>query len=345
MKKFIAALAALLALVMMLASCNLFINTGLHMEIYANEDKYSIGDFEYDAENIKAVDIEWIFGNVTIIPTMNEKLSVNENADNIDDDLKMRYFIDGSTLRIKFCKSGLRRTMTESAKKALTVEIPDNISLKVNTVSSDVSFGASGQTLHSLRLDFTYKKIEIETVSGKIDFSDLGQSGAGDYYVMGVVCDELALSSISGKISAEIFECNNAKVESTSGSVNVAGIIKTLNAKSVSGSMNFNVWMCTSAKIESVSGNIETSGSITSLTAKAISGDIEATAKFEEADLSATSGDITIGDFDGALEFNTTSGKLKSDIPHTENGKKYIFGNGSQTAKVSTVSGNLIIGE
>ncbi len=38
MKKFIAALAALLALVMMLASSNLFINTGLHMEIYANEE-------------------------------------------------------------------------------------------------------------------------------------------------------------------------------------------------------------------------------------------------------------------------------------------------------------------
>ena len=344
MKKTIAAVAVLLVAAVLMSSCSLFINTDIHMEIYANEDKYSIGDFEYDAADIKSVDIEWICGNVTIIPTMNEKLSVKENADNIDDDLKMRYFIDGSTLRIKFCKSGLRRTMTESAKKALTVEIPDNISLKVNTVSSDVSFGASGQTLHSLRLDFTYKKIEIETVSGKIDFSDLGQSGAGDYYVMGVVCDELALSSISGKISAEIFECNNAKVESTSGSVNVAGIIKTLNAKSVSGSMNFNVWMCTSAKIESVSGNVETSGSITSLTAKAISGDIEATAKFEEADLSATSGDITIGDFDGTLTFKATSGKLKTSIPHTADGTTYVFGDSSRKAKVSTVSGNLNIG-
>lgn len=304
MKKIIAAIAALLALAMMLASCNLFINNDLHMEIYANEDKYSIGDFEYDAENIKAVDIEWIFGDITIVSgATSGKLSVKEDADGVDEDLKMRCRVDGDTLRVKFCKSGFRSKMTSGAEKNVTIEIPDGVSLVVDAVSSDVLIGDGGATPFSFLKTFSFTKIDINTVSGKIAIESSSVLGKHAFY-----CENVKLSTVSGSITAEGFINDN--------------VLKTED----DGKMKFSLIAST------VSGDVSVAGSF-----------------FNEYNISTVSGNVHFGAYYGDLTFDTVSGKLKTSRPHTTDGNKHTFDFENiriyNDAKISTVSGNLIIGE
>ena len=303
MKKVIITAALILAAAMILSSCSLYFGENINMEVYADENKYSIGNFEYDAENIKTVDIEWIFGDITIVPgAKSGKLSVKEDADGVDEDLKMRCRVDGDTLRVKFCKSGFRSKMTPGAEKNVTVEIPDGVSLVVDAVSSDVLIGNGGATPFSFLKTFTFSKIDINTVSGKIAIEINSVLGKHAFY-----CENVKLSTVSGSITTEGFVNDN--------------VLKTED----DGEMKF------------------------SLIANTVSGDVSVAGSFNEYDISTVSGNVHFGAYYGDLTFDTVSGKLKTSQPHATDGNKHTFDFENiriyNDAKISTVSGNLTIGD
>ena len=77
--------------------------------MYSNADRYTAGDFTYDESKVKKVEIEWASGSVTL---KNGKgtLSVSESgAESLPEAEKLHWWIDGTTLKIKFCKSGLEK--------------------------------------------------------------------------------------------------------------------------------------------------------------------------------------------------------------------------------------------
>ena len=329
--------AALMLAAVLLCSCTFNFGNSMVYDVYTNAEKYSVGSFEYGRDGIKKVVIDWVSGKVEVEEDSGETLKVVEDSESLDEDKRVHYFIDDGVLRIRFCKSGYTGTFTPDEidkNKTVSVSVPEKIDIEINSVSADVAiFKKSENTVYDNPNTVTTAReqsVKIATTSGDIKMGSLS-------------CNDIKFSSVSGDVTVGKIKCKDAKFESTSGDVSVIGSFTTLDAKSVSGSMSFDVSGCTSAKIESVSGKIETSGSLSLLTAKAISGDIKVNAVFAEADLSATSGDITIGKFGGTLTFSTASGKLKTNIPHTEDDKKYTFGDSGQTAKVGTVSGNLYV--
>lgn len=336
MKKIIIAFALVLVAAMILSSCTISINGFSLYDIYANADKYSAGTFEYDPKEIKKVVIDWVSGRVEVNEEEGETLIVYEDSESLEEDKRVHHFIDNGVLRIRFCASGYNGTFTPDEiekNKTVHVNIPDGIDVDINTVSATVWLYMDYPYLSSVppkTLPAKPLSVKIATTSGNVE--------TGKFE-----CGNANISSISGGIKVDWINCADGKIETVSGTANVSGWFKSLTAKSISGDLTFSGSAAESAKFESVSGDIVTNVACPTISVKSVSGAVDVDAAFDKATISTTSGNVTITDFSGTLEFKSTSGKLKSDVPHTEDGKKYVFGNGSQTATVDTVSGSLTV--
>lgn len=156
-KKFLFSLTAVIALLF----CTALGGCGLSAAFrYKNADKYSAGDGEI-SEEISALDIEWISGEVTLLYGNVTSVSFVETANRtVSESEQIHYWLDGGTLRLKFAESGLR--YANNLSKTLTVALPLGLvldSLSVKTVSADLNASVFA------------KKAQIETVSGDIDLS------------------------------------------------------------------------------------------------------------------------------------------------------------------------------
>lgn len=203
------ALAGLLTGV--LAGCTLDI-APLFSE-YENAELYQSGNFTYQAAEVTEIEIDWIAGEVNIVQSAEETLSVSEKYVAKEETERVHYYLDDSILHIKFCASDFKGSIHERDKK-LTVEIPAGVYLEIHSVSSPVDLGSvnlseisvtnvSG-SIEGERL--TAKSVRLETVSGKIEIGE-------------VYADSLALQNVSGNIFATLSRATNAEIENTSGNV------------------------------------------------------------------------------------------------------------------------------
>ena len=334
MKKIIIAFALVLVAAVILSSCTISIK-GLEYEVYAKADKYEAGTFEYDPKEIKKVVIDWTKGRVEVNEEDGETLKVAEDSESLEEDKRVHHFIDNGVLRIKFCASGYDGTFTPDEidkNKTVYVNIPAGIDVEINTVSATVW----------LYMGYPYYNSYIPRANPAEPLSVKIATTSGNIETGSFICARTSISSVSGGIKAS-FSSDDTKIETVSGTVNVVCTSKTLTAKSISGDLTFIASATESAKFESVSGDISAKGKYAAMNVKSVSGTVEVGPSFENATVSTTSGNITLKEFSGTLEFKTTSGKMSTGIPHTSDGDTYVFGDGSRTAKVSTVSGNLTV--
>ena len=74
---------------------------------YKNAGNYSVAsEFNYSTSGLLEVDLDWISGDVEVIQKEGSELKVIENSEDLKDDQKMHYLLDGNILRIKYCVSG-----------------------------------------------------------------------------------------------------------------------------------------------------------------------------------------------------------------------------------------------
>lgn len=372
MKKLIAALAAVIVAALLFTSCTININGFSMYDVYANADKYTAGSFEYGRDEIKKVVIDWVSGGVEVNEEEGETLKVGEDSESLDEEKRVHHYIENGVLRIKFCASGYNGTFTPDeieTNKNIRVELPDGIDVEINTVSAAVRLYTAHQYIGLEDNTAKPLSVKIATTSGKVETGrfECGKatvtSVSGEIKIGSLICDDgkietvsgtvnvlgifktLTAKSVSGEIKSGTLICDEGKIETVSGAVNVLGSFKTLTAKSISGDITVAGAAERSADFESASGDVEVKGNFSAINAKSISGAVDVGATFDKATVSTASGNVTITEFSGTLEFNTTSGKLKTEIPHTEDGDKYTFGESEAKAKVSTVSGNLTIGK
>ena len=125
---------------------------------FANADKYTVGDTEITS-TVENLDIDWTSGKVNIEYHAGSGVSVSEVANrDTSEDEKLRWWLDGTTLRIKYAKPQL--TFFNNLKKTLTVSLPEGITLKnvdIDTTSADV-------TVPSMTAD----EIKFDTTSGDV---------------------------------------------------------------------------------------------------------------------------------------------------------------------------------
>ncbi len=184
---------------------------------YANADKYTAGNFTYDETKVKKVEIEWISGSVTLLNGKGT-LSVSESgADTLPAEKQLHWWIDGTTLKIKFCKSGENLSLTKLESKNITVELPDFADVGVDV--------ASGRVVAKGTL--TVGRFDLKTASGGADIG-------------GLSAEEIEINSASGGISMDCVSVDGAfKVDTASGGLSVVEIdARSIRIDSASGGVS-----------------------------------------------------------------------------------------------------------
>lgn len=276
--------AAVALLSAVLSSCG-----ALGGKLYKDSDKYISGNFTYDSANIKKVEVSWVYGNVNVSCGEGE-LNVYETGEDIDEDEKLHYYIDGDTLKVQFCKPGYSMDtsgLMKAKTKDLFVEVPADAELSFNTTSANVTAD-----------EITAKSLKLKTVSGGVDINSLRTEGDAE------------LNTTSGKITVSECGVKNLKVKTVSGGVSIDGISAAdIDYNSTSGSGAFGFVSVKEMESVTVSGNVT----------------------------------IKLNGSGASVVMKGVSGKLYTELEHTENAKAYIFGDGKADLRLVTTSGNAYI--
>ena len=235
-------------------------NTSIVGYKYDNHENYKIGNAKID-KPITSIDIDWITGNVVIIPADDNVLTIIEESKNvIESDHELRYMVDGSTLYIKYCKSDLKDNNLPI--KDLTISIPSEYLLDEIDVDSISSFvkvdGIASRSFECNTISGAIQlsnsdishKIAIETTSGNIDVDNLSYLDSAD------------ISTISGTISIDTKMIYKAEIDTTSGNafIDVEEEFNEFEFESISGNLDLILPQSLSCTLEfeSVSGDFST---------------------------------------------------------------------------------------
>lgn len=239
---------AAFALILIVA-CMLFALTGCRIKggiiglsdyRYDDEGKYTVGEAEL-TQTIESLEIDWLVGNLTVLPhNLNSVCFSEESQRELTDDTKLRYWLDGTTLRIRFCACG-KRDLSE-LKKDLTILVPDTLimsSLKVNSISANANLKGVAVT----------QSVKVNTVSGEFeaDFTQPlnefnGDSTSGSFTIIAPKISRFDIGTVSGEVSlSSEKECDLLEVDATSGSVSLSlpeNASFTLDYDTVSGDLS-----------------------------------------------------------------------------------------------------------
>lgn len=224
------------ALFVLIVSFTLLLTSCLSTITYENSHKYSIGNVEI-TDPVESIDVEWLVGKITV-EYGGDAVSVSETANkDLNDNIKLRYWLDGSTLRVRFAKTG--RLNASGLEKDLTITLPSSTVLE----KADIYGAAVDITLNGIMA----KYCEVETVSGDIHLSDTIVSVSSD------------ISTVGGNIDIKNQGViKDMTVENVSGNIELtASVQDEIEAETVSGNLNVNMLMpAEKCELSTVSGNI-----------------------------------------------------------------------------------------
>lgn len=223
---------------LLLSGCGLHIRPSLGLSgiNYEHPEKYTVGGAAF-TDKVEKVEIHWLSGSVTVTGHRGNEIRFSETANrNLTNDLSMHYWLDGSTLRIQFCRSG--KWNLNGLEKELTLQLPERLlqSLIVDTVSARVN-------LEDLKME----DLGLDTVSGAVRLRDCQvsdrarvdtTSGSVKAALTGAL-REWKADTVSGSVELIVPEVKAFDVNTTSGSVSLTAesAPKDLDVDSVSGSV------------------------------------------------------------------------------------------------------------
>ncbi len=301
----IAALA--LAAMVCLCGCSVgFINVnGVR---YSDADKYTPGDREF-SETIDTLDIDWSSGGVKVTAADVSVVSVKETTKaQLEDELKVHTWAEGSTLHVRFCKSG--ESYDKNEPKTVEITVPKAAVLEgVNIDVSSADVTCEGLTAKSAALDSS---------SGNTVFSGSADSFTAD--------------SSSGNITFN-GEAKKIKADSSSGDITVTqkGKCESISIGTSSGDADIDAQSVNSLTLDTSSGL----------------GSIKLAEMPSDVNIEASSGDMTLRLPETAgfkATISTSSGDVSYELPMTKEGEEtYICGDGSSKLSIDTSSGNVKI--
>ena len=307
MKKtgFVAALAVMALLAVILVGCG----SRLTMT-YANEKQYSAGSGEVPA-SVRELDVDWSSGAVRVETYAGSTVRIAEHSSrSLPEELQVHWWLDGATLRIRFCASGQRLSLLDAAKKELTVSLPQELaleSLTVDTAAADVTVAEAYADV--LRVSTASGDMELSCAAKQIELNSA--SGSMALLVSGS-CESLAAQSASGRIKAELDSVEMLKCGSASGSIEIDAAAADF------------------VYAESTSGKI-----VLALDKLAHEGKVD-----------STSGKVTLQlpqDAGFTAKIRSNSGELHSDFAMKYDGESYVCGDGRTMLTIETTSGDIAL--
>ncbi len=311
-KRTLSALVVVCAVTLLAAVALLSIGvfgSGYH---YENADRYTAGETE-QAAAIRNLDISWLSGKVVIAYHDADTFTLRETSDRaISEDLRLRWWVDGDTLRVRFAKSGFRHGslfgLISGQSKELTLTLPEG--LELNEVK--IVLASAGLSIPDLRAE----KLDIDSASGGI----------------GVTADRVgtaAIDTASGGVGFRVKTADTVRVKTASGGIAVAADkITDLKAGSASGAIAAEVTDLGDAKLDTSSGAVTVQ-----------------THAFRSLDIDSSSGSVNLHlptEPGWTAEIDTSSGAINSSgMNLTISGSAYICGDGSARISVNTASGSV----
>ena len=206
--------------------------------VYDHASKYTIGDGKVDGK-VKNIDIDWLSGSVSVVTGSGDSVVITEaTTGKIDKDMRVHWWLDGTTLRIKFCASGLKMRFN-CGKKELTVSVPESISL------SDISVDSASGDVNVL--DVNAEALRVDTASGDI--------------LVDTACElkEIRTDTASGDQSISVRNAQAANLDAASGRISVsADSIRRLHIDTASGNVRCDLQKePDDCRIETASGLVE----------------------------------------------------------------------------------------
>lgn len=188
--------------------------------------------------NIRNLDIDWMAGQVTVRVAEQEGITIEEDYTG-EEAGRVRYQVDGDTLRIRFSRRvGGWFWSFGNQKKALTVTVPAHLAaqlqkVRVDSVSAAVDIsGLAADTLEvdstsgAVRLAGTYHTVDAESTSGDVTFTGSCQEFTAETVsgrqeiATGATCREARLDTVSGTVRFSAgAACRNIRVNTVSGDV------------------------------------------------------------------------------------------------------------------------------
>lgn len=306
MKK-LALFAAATICALALSGC--MMNQGIYTTIsYDHPERYSIGPGQV-TETVNQLDIQWIAGPVELRYGDGEELSFIEAANGaLTDQTTMRWWLDGDTLRLRFCDSG--KVRLGNLQKSLTVTLPAGLFLK---------------------------DADISNVSGAIDVPELHVREAKLTSTSGAIsacvseAEQIRAASVSGSVK-----------------LTVSGAAEKVSAASTSGRLELTVDTVDDLTVDTVSGSVAITARRVSdgeIGTTSGSADVSLADASGEWEIGTVSGSVELTipeDSNLTLEYSTVSGSSSWDIPITQEGKnRFTSGRGDHLWKVKTTSGSL----
>ena len=300
--------AALISTVMVcLCGCSVGFIGGSKVR-YDNADKYTAGDREI-TEKIDKLDIDWVSGKVTVTADDVSTVTVKETTKgDLEDKIKVHTWAEGSTLHVRFCKSGER--YSEKEMKTLEITVPEDVlykSVKVDSASADVVC----EGLNS-------KKAVMDASSGDMVYNGDAESFTAD--------------TSSGNIGFS-GKAKNISTDSSSGDVFIEqkGEGESISSDTSSGDVEITAENAGSVSVDSSSGEQT----------------IRLEAAPNELSLDSSSGDIKVylpEDADFTANIDTASGDVDYELPMSKKGDEtYVCGNGDGEYRIDTASGDVKI--
>lgn len=278
--------------------------------MYPNSKNYSVGDATI-SDKVEKIEVDWPSGGVKIETHSDNTVLITEEASmSLSDNLRVHWWLDDTTLHVKFCESGEGQKIFSTWRKDLTLTVPETLKL------ADFSLSVASAEVEADGVQADH--IEVSSASGDID----------------LVCeaDRIKLSSASGEIKIE-----------------QSGDASAVDCSSASGKIEAVLERADKASFSAASGKISvTAGAADSLSAKTASGDVSYMLDVMPSNCSAktASGSVTVTlpeDSDFTATVDTTSGDFASDLALKKDGKNYICGDGSGKIMIDTTSGDVSI--
>ena len=238
----------------------------------ALDGSYTGGEIRVPAEDITALDIDWVAGDVKIMVTDGEEIVVTEHADRgIPAEYALLLEAD-NTLRIRYSNDVWGIDMPE---KDLTVLLPRTVAENLTAVD-----------LSGVSADFAVGKLTVR--------------------------DAFSFDTTSGKLEMQSMNAPQAKatVSSVSGKVELDGSFREVKAGSTSGEIDLMLRNAPAAvEVSTVSGEVDVelpAGTGFTLDYSTVSGELE----YDFPLTKSKDGKFVCGDGACRIEVGTTSGSL-----------------------------------
>ena len=223
--------------------------------VYENAGQYTAGNGT--ATNITNVEIDWIDGSVEVFyDDVDGVTFYEETKKNLSVEETVHYWVENSTLHIKFGKS--KSWFFKSApKKDLKVALPRELSLsevEITTVNADVNL--SYVMVNNLDVEGVDANVNAYLVGACNEVSV--ETVNGDVLLEGGKLMELNLESVDGDVDIKMEELLSFDVETVAGSVQVSSDIapNAVDFESVDGDLTMELGQVAgfTFKMDTVSG-------------------------------------------------------------------------------------------